>query len=338
MVTLNDVAEKAGVSARAVSHAVNGTGRLAPETRKRILEVVRELGYRKNYAASSLRSGDSRIIGMVLPSLKMYLYDLIVPLEKEFREQGYSLLCTFFERKRDHLKEFAEAMERILQMNVCAVITPTFENVPKTATPVIIWGNDVPGFDCVFSDKKQFGHAVVERLWKMGHRRIGAAGLMRDVKFAGMREALQQRGSSLFTIFHQNTIDLEKFGISVIQDYVKLREKPTVIVFHTEEIAAAALGEALRLGIRIPEQLCLVGSDNLTAYKNLKPSLATYSGTRTNPKLLVEVTLNRIRHPELPLQRSRTLYHFVSGDSLCPVKEMKCLSNINDKPSKEVKE
>lgn len=337
MVTLNDVAEKAGVSARAVSHAVNGTGRLAPETRKRILDIVRELGYRKNYAASALRSGESRIIGLVLPSLKMYLYDLIVPLERDFREQGYSLLCTFFERKRDHLKEFAEAMERILQMNVCAVITPTFENVPKTSTPVIIWGNDVPGFDCVFSDKKQFGHAVVERLWKLGHRRIGAAGLMRDGKFAGMREALQRHDSSLFTVFHQNTIDLEEFGISVIRDYMKLREKPTAIVFHSEEIAAAALGEALRLGIRIPDQLSLVGSDNLTAYRHLKPSLATYEGTGKTPGLLVEVTLNRIRHPELPLQRRRTAYHYIPGDSLCPVKEMKGLSNENKKRSRKVK-
>ena len=323
MVTLKDVASKMGVSTRAVSHAVNGTGRLAPETRKKLLTAVRELGYRKNYAASTLRSGDSRTIGVVFPSLQMYLYELMVPLEKAFRRHGYSLIYTFFERKENHLADFAAAVERLLQMNVNAIITPTFEYVPDTSVPIILWGNDIPGFDCVFPDKLRFSRNIIERLWKMGHRRIGAAGLLREVRYTAMREALKRHGSSFFMEFSQRTNDdPRKSGIKAIRYYASLQEKPSVILFHSDEMAAAALGEALRRGIRVPEELSIVGTDNLKAFRDMAPSLATYEASfEKTAELLAEVTLNRLRHPGMPLQRCGVTRRFVPGDSLCSVTE-----------------
>lgn len=334
MVTLRDIAEKLGVSACAVSHAVNGTGRLAPETRERILAAVHDLGYRKNYAASALRSGDNRIIGVVFPSLQLYLYELMEPMEKAFRQHGYSLIYTFFERKADHLADFAAAVEHLLRMNAGAIITPTFEYVPDTSVPIIIWGNDIPGFDCVFSDKMWFGHEVVDRLWKMGHRRIGVAGLLSEVRYTAMREALKRHGSNFFMEFlSPPSSDPRQSGIEAIRHYARLREKPSVIVFHSDEMAVAALGEALRRGIRVPEELSIVGSDNLRAYRDISPSLATYDEQfERMAGLLAEVTLNRLHHPELPPQRRGLLRHFVPGGSLCKIDDQ---SNIKTKRGKK---
>ena len=328
MVTLRDIAEKLGVSACSVSHAVNGTGRLAPETRERILAAVHELGYRKNYAATALRSGNSRTIGVVFPSLQLYLYELMVTLEKAFRQRGYSLIYTFFERKESYLADYAAAVEHLLRMNVSAIITPTFEHVPDTSVPIILWGNDIPGFDCVFTDKVWFGHEVIDRLWKMGHRRIGAVGLLREVRYTAMREALKRHGSDFhMELFSPPSNDLRQSGIEAIRYYAKLREKPSVILFHSDEMAVAALGEALRRGIRVPEELSIVGYGNLCAYRDLSPSLATYEGQYEKmAELLAEVTLNRLHHPELPLQRRGILRHFVPGDSLGCVVD-------NEKPS-----
>ena len=334
MVTLQDIAEKVGVSTCAVSHAINGTGRLSPETRERILSVVRELGYRKNYAAAALSSGNSRMIGVVFPSLRLYLYELMEPMEKAFRQHGYSLLYTFFERKVDHLSDFAAAVERVLQMNVSAIITPTFEYVPDTATPIILWGNDIPGFDCVFSDKIHFAHDIIGKLWEMGHRRIGIAGLVSEIRYTTMREELKRRGTSFAMEFAQPVpYDPRQFGIETIQHYLSLREKPTVILFHSDEIAVAAMGEAIRSGIRVPEELCIVGSDNLRPYRDVIPSLATYElSFEKMAELLAEVTLNRLRHPKLPLQRRGIRMRFVPGDSLCNIDKQ---SNIQNKRGKK---
>ncbi|MBO4647271.1 MAG: LacI family DNA-binding transcriptional regulator [Lentisphaeria bacterium] len=334
MVTLRDIAEKIGVSTCTVSHAVNGTGHLAPETRERILATVRDLGYRKNYAASTLRSGDSRTIGVVFPSLRLYLYELMAPMEKIFRQHGYSLIYTFFERGKDYLANFAAAAEHLLQMNVGAIITPTFEYVPDTSVPIILWGNDIPGFDCVFFDKVQFGHEIVNRLWKMGHRRIGVAGLLTEVRYTAMRETLKQHGSDFsFEFSPPMSNDPRQSGIETIRRYAQLHEKPSVIVFHSDEMAVAALGEAFRQGIRVPQELSIVGSDNLRAYRDITPSLATYDGQfDLMARLLAEVTLNRLRHPELPPQRRNIIRHFVPGDSLCKVNRQ---SNMKSRRGKK---
>ena len=321
MVTLRDIAEKLGVSACSVSHAVNGTGRLAPETRERILAAVHELGYRKNYAATALRSGNSRTIGVVFPSLQLYLYELMVTLEKAFRQRGYSLIYTFFERKESYLADYAAAVEHLLRMNVSAIITPTFQYVPDTSIPIILWGNDIPGFDCVFNDKIHFGHDIIRRVWKMGHRRIGVAGRLAEVRYTAMRETLSRLGSKFYLESDQTlSVEPRKAGIDAIRAYARLRVKPTVILFHSDEMAVAAMGEAVRRGIRVPEDLSIVGSNELRPYRDVSPSLATYEGRYEEmARLLAEVTLNRLRDPELPLQRRSIRRGFIPGDSLCKI-------------------
>ena len=322
--TIKDIALKAGVSLQAISHALNGTGRLAPETRKRIIEIARELGYRKNHAASMLRSGENRTIGVVFPSLQMYLYELMIPLEKAFRMQGYSLIYTFFDRSTNYLKEFAVAIEHLLSLDVTAIITPTFEYVPETQVPIILWGNDVPQFDCVFPDKIQYGHDAINLLWEMGHRRFGAAGIMGEIRYKAMREALQMHGSHFCMEYHTPIAEEPRqSGISAIRHYLSTDDKPSVILFHSDEMAIAALGEALRNGIKVPEQLSIVGADNISAYKDIIPSLATFGASfEQMANLLVEVTLNRLSHPEWPKQRRGILRHFIPGESLCEISDV----------------
>jgi len=320
-VTLNDVAARAGVSRAMVSYVLcsGEKGSSRPETRERIYAAVRELGYRKNHTACSLRSGDTRTIGLVLPSQNGgYLYELMTALDRSFRQLDYTLVCSFFRVRggQNYLPSFSDAMERIFNMNVNAVITPTMRQIPDSSTPVVIWGNFSEKYDCVFPDKKAFGTEVIERLWKLGHRRIAAAGLLHDTRYETMRAALEKRGAFRPEYFAEYS-GFQEYGANAVRYFLSLPERPTAIVFHSDEMAIGALRELHLAGVKVPEQISVVGFDHLPVSSAIVPSLATFDQHFDRMAgLLTEITLNRIRQPELPLQRCAVPVGFVSGESL----------------------
>lgn len=209
-VTINDVAKYAGVSRSMVSYVLchGERGSSTPETREKIYNAVKALGYRVNHTARSLRSGKTRNIGVVLPSLQMYLYELIVELEKSFRKYDYTLTYNFFERS-SNLDGFIAAMERQFQTNVDAVITPSFDYTEPSPVPIIIWGNKVPGFDCVFVDKETYGHDVIRRLLSLGHRKIAVCGRLTEVRYKGMRDELAAHGLDFYARLSTQNDDLQ---------------------------------------------------------------------------------------------------------------------------------
>ena len=332
-VTLADVAQRAGVSSTMVSYVLRSgeKGKSAPETRRKILNAVKELGYRVDYAARALRYGRNRTVGLVLPALRGYLYELMCALDLSFRKLDYTVICSFFARGAGSKESFIEAVERMYSMNVDAVITPTYLNVPKSNIPVIIWGNDRPDFDCVFPDKYAFGIEVVERLLSMGHRRIGIAGLgisgssdsrPQEARYLGMQTALKEHG--VFDPSLQAEFGTEQEDGEEVMDYfLSLPEQPSVIVCHSDELAIGTMRAAYLRGIRVPEQLSIVGFDHLPLASAMAPSLATYDQHFSRmAELLAEVTLNRINDPALPLQKRSVPVEFIPGESLIPVSKI----------------
>jgi len=317
-VTLTDVAARAGVSSTMVSYVLRcgENAKTAPATREKILEAVKTLGYRADYAARALRYGDSRMVGLVLPPLQGYLSELLTALDKSFRKLDYTLVCSFFESGSRLPQTFSAAIERMYCMNASAVITPTYQNVPKSNIPVVIWGNDRPDYDCVFPDKYQFGIDVIERLRALGHRRIAAAGILQDIRYAGMRDALI-RYQAFDPLYILKAGAVSHDGEPLMKQLLALPVMPTALVCHSDELAVGIIRAAHRFGVRVPEDLSVVGFDRLAIGSSMVPSLASYDQHFNRmAELLAEVTLNRIRHPELPLQRRSVPTEFVPGESL----------------------
>lgn len=315
-VTLADVAERAGVSSTMVSYVLRSGEHGKPATRQKILTAVKELGYRVDYAARALRYGDSHTIGLVLPPLHGYLSELLTSLDKCFRELDYTLVCTFFESGPKQQETFSAAIERMFCMNVSAVITPTYQYVPKSNIPVIIWGNDRSDYDCVFPDKYQFGLDVIERLWSLGHRRIAMAGILSDIRYEAMRCELEKHAAfdpGCLLAFNGIT----RSGEPLMKQLLALPDRPTVLVCHSDELAIGTIRAAHKFGIRVPEDLSIVGFDHLAAAESMVPSLATYDQHFSRmAELLAEVTINRINDPALPLQKRSVPVEFIPGESL----------------------
>lgn len=318
-VTINDVAKYAGVSRSMVSYVLchGERGSSTPETREKIYNAVKELGYWVNHTARSLRSGKTRNIGVVLPSLQMYLYELIVELEKSFRKHDYTLTYNFFERTGDNHDSFFAAMERQFQANVDAVITPSFEYTAPSPVPIIIWGNKVPDFDCVFFDKEAYGHDVIRRLLSLGHRKIAVCGRFTEVRYKGMADELAVHGLDFFAKYSIHFKDLNQVGYDVVRDVAALKERPDVIIFHDDEIAFSAIGAAFDLGLKIPDDISFVSYGRTPVSGAVRPTLATYdTDWKTTAELLTAVTLKRLENPEMPFQQMSVTAEFVPGNSL----------------------
>ena len=291
----------------------------APETRQRIFDAVRQLNYHADFAARQLRTGKSRCIGVVLPGINQgYLYKLALELEVAFRKNGYSVLYTFF--PLDY-KDFCAAIDRMTAMNVEAIVTPGYrEELPKTSVPLIIWGNDRAGHDCVFPDKTGFGKTVVKLLYEYGHRRIAFAGIMSDSRYRAMEETLKSLQIRAQAEFFNCNVSCEN-AVEFIRVIAGRKERPTAVVFHSDEMAVSAISEAHRLGIKVPEELSVVGFDNLSMSTSVVPMLTTFDQHfEKMADELVKATLNRLNNPEHPCTKTAV--------------EMKCimrrsLKNIN---------
>ena len=318
-VTLADVAARAGCSPTMVSYVLrNGEqGKSSPETRKRIYAAVKELGYRVDYAARALRYGDSRMIGVLFPRVGGYIYELLLALDKHIHQAGYMPLCSFFDVVPDHRKSSAEAMEKMLSMNVAAVISSSRINVASTATPLIIWGNKFDNYDCVYPDKAAFGKDVIERVWSLGHRKIGIAGILNDfVCYDPMVEFLKKQQAFDPAYLHKSGVRQEH-GAEVFEYFMSLPEVPSVIICHSDELAMGLIRAARINGVDIPGKLSVVGADNLRTGAMMLPGLATYDQHfDLMAQKLTEVALKRITDPGSPLQQIGVPMEFIPGESL----------------------
>ena len=318
-VTLADVAARAGCSPTMVSYVLrNGEhGKSSPETRKRIYAAVKELGYRVDYAARALRYGDSRMIGVLFPRVGGYIYELLLALDKHIHQAGYMPLCSFFDVVPDHRKSSAEAMEKMLSMNVAAVISSSRIDVASTATPLIIWGNKFDNYDCVYPDKAAFGKDVIERVWSLGHRKIGIAGILNDfVCYDPMVEFLKKQQAFDPAYLHKSGVRQEH-GAEVFEYFMSLPEVPSVIICHSDELAMGVIRAARINGVDIPGKLSVVGADNLRTGAMMLPSLATYDQHfDLMAQKLTEVALKRMTDPGSPLQQIGVPMEFIPGESL----------------------
>ncbi|MGV9875719.1 LacI family DNA-binding transcriptional regulator, partial [Streptomyces cellulosae] len=186
--SLKDVAARAGVSARTVSNVVNGSARVAPETRRRVQEAIEELGYRPNLAARSLRAGRTGMVGLAIPELHSpYFAELAGLLVDEARRRSWTVVI-------DQTRGDAEAERRLLtgdggRVMDGLIISPwalPAEDIAAAARPlpVVLLGERSPQglADRVAVDNVAAAEEATAHLLSLGRRRVAAIGLQPQLR------------------------------------------------------------------------------------------------------------------------------------------------------------
>jgi LacI family transcriptional regulator len=285
-ITIHDVAAAAGVSVTTVSRVLNDKDDVAPETSLRVREVIRELGYASNLAARSLRSQRTNVVGLIVPDLTAP-YSILVTrgVNRAAMAAGFDLLVySSASRNVNSLVTWEQQHVALLNGSVTdglIIVTPHASSY-RTAYPLVAVDphSESADFASVLSTNFKGVMAAMSYLLELGHRRIGYIGGRPDLQSAlrrleGYCSGLQNAGIPLDPAL----IKIGNYERPAAQDAARqlLRITPpvTAILAASDEMAMGVYDAAHELGLRIPDDLSVVGFDNIPDSALLDPPLTT---------------------------------------------------------------
>jgi DNA-binding LacI/PurR family transcriptional regulator len=311
--TIKDVAEAAGVSIATVSRALHGLPRVSEATRQRVLAAAAELRYVASPSAASLASGQTNAIGVVAPFVNRWYFAAIVhSAEERLRKAGYDLLL--YSLGTDNHERRRAFSGTLLRKRVDGVLVlglhPTPDEVAALSTvggPVAIVGAKVPGWASVRIDDEGAARCAVRHLLDLGHRRIGfiggddplhtampadrRCGYRAELATAGLPAAGELEAGGGFTV---------NGGYAAAQRLLALPEPPTALFAASDEMAMGALQAARRSGLRVPEDVSVIGIDD-HEMADLMDLTTVAQPVVAQGVLAAEMILTALTDPDRPL-------------------------------------
>jgi len=293
MPTIYEIAKAAGVAPGTVSKALNRTGRVNEETRKRIEKIAEDMSYVPNVAARGLKSNQSFMIGIVFPEnagigLKhMFFSELLESFRHEMAEYGYD---TIFINKRLDGKDIGY-LEHCKMRKVDGLLIITIDpndsemdqlldsKIPSVSTEMAL-----ASIPYVMSDNIEGGRLAAEYLMKMGHTQVGhLAGVLNTVagleRLDGFRKGLEKAGLSLKDQYIESLGWTYNESIEeTIKNYInrfKLEERPTALFVASDLMAVHTINILAKMGISVPEDISIIGFDDIQIAKIINPGLTT---------------------------------------------------------------
>jgi DNA-binding LacI/PurR family transcriptional regulator len=335
---LKDVAALAGVSVRTVSNVVSNTAAVAPDTRARVMAAVAELGYRPNLAARNLRQGRTGLIGVVVPEIHSpYFGALAGHLIDAAQARGWTVLLERTGGRADLERRLLDGSEGHQVDGM--VISPWSTSPAELASlagslPLVVLGELDPlgSIDHVALDNVAAARAAAAHLVALGRRRVAAIGLQSglghgtaELRAEGFRMGLRDAGLS--PVAEVEVTDLHRAeGARALRELLLLPGRPDAVFCFSDELALGALRVAAEQGVRVPDDVALMGFDDIEDGRFSAPSLTTIAPDREQiaeraVQCLAERVLGRL--DTLPARRivvpHRVLVRESTGASVSPV-------------------
>ncbi|GAA0484689.1 MULTISPECIES: HTH-type transcriptional repressor PurR [Tatumella] len=289
MATIKDVAKRAGVSTTTVSHVINQTRFVAETTRKAVWEAIKELHYSPSAVARSLKVNNTKTLGLLSTSLEApYFAEIVEAIEKKCFEHGYTLILgnahNDLQKQRAYLSMMArKRVDGLLVL--CAEYPQELldmleenRNIPMV---VMDWGMSRGDFtDTVLDNAFRGGYMAGRYLIERGHRDIGCipGQMERNTgggRLAGFLKALEEAG---ITHCEEWTVqgDFEpESGYLAMQKILAQPRLPTAVFCGGDIMAMGAICAADEQGLRVPQDISIIGYDNVRNARYFTPALTT---------------------------------------------------------------
>jgi LacI family transcriptional regulator len=325
MTTIQQLAAKSGVSVATVSRALNGSSEVSEATRRRILELARDLDYTPSAAARTLVSRRSHVVGVILETgpghpdlLHPFFQEVLVGLKHGAGQLGFDLLLFASDEPGNGFGGAHSYVRRAGHHGVDGAVVMGFDGrdpeivkLAKSELPCIVIDADLggPRTGFVMSENREGGALAVRHLRELGHERIatitGALATRPGAdRLEGYRDELAALGLEPREEYIVEGDFYDESGYRGTRRLLELDEPPTAIFAGSDLMAAGALRAANELGVRVPEDVAVVGFDDIGLASLIQPQLTT---VRQDMHALGEAAANglarMIENPESPPAR-----------------------------------
>lgn len=316
---MKDVARLAGVSYQTVSNVVNMEPHVSEETRKRVQAAIDELGYQPHAAGRSLRSGKSRIIGLMIPDAQNpHFWDTVKGAEDEANAHGYSILLstTSMDKARErrafdallrqqldaiiplftYPEDFIDDLLRLRRKNFPVAIS--YSGAPMTEIVAdVVWAHYENAADKLMEHLLQLGHCRIAMIWGVGRSELG------NDRVDAYRRALENAGLPFNEEYLVSCGFTLEESTRAAEQLMSLDPLPTAIVGINDLMAFGAMQVAMSKGLKIPQDVSIAGFDDLPMSSILYPPLTTgRSDGGEIGRRCVQLVLERIKDPGRPQQ------------------------------------
>ena len=287
-IRLVDVAKRADVSVATVSRVMNTPQVVRPDVRQRVNDVIKEMGYTRNAAARALRSQSNRLFGALVPTLNQAIYAAMIDaLQRRLSEKGYLLVVgqTDFSPETEllHVNALIEHGAEALVLVGHAHSPELYQLLERKKIPFINTYTYSPdsGHPCVGFDNALATRQMADFVMDLGHQDVAMiVGITKNndratERLEGVRQAIAARGMTLnpdYVFESRYTID---GGRHAMRQLLRLERPPTAVLTGSDVLAFGALVECKAQGIAVPEQVSIVGFDDMEFAAHLDPPLTT---------------------------------------------------------------
>lgn len=313
MTTINDIAQMAKVSRTTVSRALNSSGYVSEDVRKRIMKIVEETGYMPSQSAKSLRTKRSGVIGIILPRLSTETSTRVVNgINEALAKEGFQILLTDTELDKQKEIDYIRLLKTrhvdgiiLLATNVNDELIKTIQNVD---IPVLAIGQELPGVPSLVYDDYHAAADLTNMLIHKGHEKIAFIGVTReDPSVGGLREQAY-RDKMKDHDLHVDESWMGRGDFSIESGYEQMKfilknckgNEPSALFAVTDRMAIGAMEYLKEQGYSIPDDIAVVGIGASSMSKYITPSLTTidYHNKEAGEKA-AQLLLRQLKNEEI---------------------------------------
>ena len=287
MSTIKDVAKRSGVSIATVSRVINESEKVKPSTRKIVLKAIQELNYVPSAIAQGLQKKHTNTIGVIFPDATSYYFaEIIRGINNRVREEGYHIVVSSSHSAEDEAKTFLTLLK---SRQVCGMIImmPSIHNEEVLNSyirdvPAILLNTEIETLESVtiVIDNYQGARGVTQHLVDHGHTKIGfihgaPQNYDSQERYRGFLDALRVNGLKHSSSLESQGNFTENGGFQAALELLDKPVRPTAIFAANDAMAIGAIEAARQLSLQVPEEIAIVGFDDVSTAKYMSPPLTT---------------------------------------------------------------